>query len=512
MRLRAGLAAGQSRVSTRFAPPPKSIDGGKAPDPRLMRRAILLALAAAALACGPRAARPGGGAAGSSPAPGVEVVIVSPPDGSAEPSYGLVTERRAIELAAGESILAWDGAARGVDSASVTFRSFTDPDGTAVLAQALAWNPATGGLLEERIGAPVTVYTDREELRGTLLAADAQGLTLASAAGRTQVVPRRSVRAVAVAGGAPPSGVPALVFRLRARRAGRHVVEVTYRTSGLSWRPDHRLVLAGTVADAEQDAELAGWATVANATGVPFADARLELVADPALAPPPSAPPDPYGGAVVPSKPVARPSTRHPIGQRVTLAPGATIQVALGDGPAQVRVRRVLRYEPSGTAPALYDLNLIPELGMRSQPEVLVVVAFEVDRPLAPGHISVLGRTAPDEELLLVADAQTHGAPAGTTVRLEVGRSPTLSGARRQLGFRGDGGKKVVESFETVVRNDGSADEEVVIVEHLSRTTRGKAAGADFTDGDAAERAVELRLKVPARGTARVRYRIEYAW
>jgi hypothetical protein len=68
---------------------------------------------------------------------------------------------------------------------------------------------------------------------------------------------------------------PTLEWLLEAPRGGARTLETTYLTWGMRWNADYVLVLT----DDEQQADLAGWVTLANDAGITLRNARLQLVA-----------------------------------------------------------------------------------------------------------------------------------------------------------------------------------------------------------------------------------------
>lgn len=68
---------------------------------------------------------------------------------------------------------------------------------------------------------------------------------------------------------------PTLVLHLNASRAGEARLELSYLTSGLSWRADY-------VADLSRDGrtmDLSGWVTLTNGSGIAYRGAQVQLVA-----------------------------------------------------------------------------------------------------------------------------------------------------------------------------------------------------------------------------------------
>ena len=68
---------------------------------------------------------------------------------------------------------------------------------------------------------------------------------------------------------------PTLVWEVEAKKAGKHLVEVSYIANGIRWRSDYNVVLN----EGDTQADISGWVTVENNTGTAFDKARVKLLA-----------------------------------------------------------------------------------------------------------------------------------------------------------------------------------------------------------------------------------------
>ena len=62
---------------------------------------------------------------------------------------------------------------------------------------------------------------------------------------------------------------------IAAKKAGAHLAEVTYQTSGISWHAEYVLVLG----KADKTADLSGWISVNNRSGKTYRRAKMKFIA-----------------------------------------------------------------------------------------------------------------------------------------------------------------------------------------------------------------------------------------
>jgi hypothetical protein len=188
----------------------------------------------------------------------------------------LVKESRELKLSRGVQEYPFTGVPQRLMPATVHFLSLTDPDGTTVLEQNYRYDLLDrGSLLERYRGKQVRALVDGNWEKVRLLSPG------------NPTTDQQPVGRILEIGGeihiegfilpSLPEGLllePTLVWLLDAKRAGRHDVELSYLTGGLSWQADYVAVIR------EDDAlDLTGWVTLNNSSGLTYENARLKLVA-----------------------------------------------------------------------------------------------------------------------------------------------------------------------------------------------------------------------------------------
>lgn len=190
----------------------------------------------------------------------------------------LIKDRRRVELPAGESLLALREVSGGMMAETALLRQLDGKGKLRVVEQSFDYDLLTPQkLLEKYVGRSVQVVrvhpqSGAETLEpATVLAANG-GVVLRMGDRIETGVPGRLVFPDV------PANLrdrPTLVVQLASSRAGARELELSYLTSGLSWRADY-------VAELSADdgyLDLSGWVTLDNRSGSSYRNARLQLVA-----------------------------------------------------------------------------------------------------------------------------------------------------------------------------------------------------------------------------------------
>lgn len=423
--------------------------------------------------------------------------------GYAPTTGALITERREIDVASGAEIRVPNVAAT-VDPASVQLKDLTDASTTIAEQRFVRAATTPTEILQRHIGDPVTVVTAKSEIAGVLRSVDEQVLVLEVGAGdqRHLQVMRRDgyVQDVRLPAG---SGVdrPSLIWRLSAKKAGKHDIELTYRADGMTWTADYLAVLDESGATLEFSA----WATVQNTSGATFDNAELTLVSGG-----PSSQATSVRGSPAPTP------TRYTIATPVHLGSGQAVQVALFPTKQNAKARTVVTYE------AMPD----PSLGFQAYPNTdcnqfngvgmgngRAEVAIELDVPtkgsLPEGRVRMFRRTA---DRLEVVSEESLRSSAGLA-RVRVAPHTEVTGERKALACTYDERTHTVtEKLEVRVENKSKTPQEIVIREFAWRwpVWRLDAEDAKSTRGGA--QTLEYRASVPPSGKKTVTYSVIYTW
>ncbi|HXW55069.1 MAG TPA: DUF4139 domain-containing protein [Candidatus Cybelea sp.] len=197
-------------------------------------------------------------------------------------NLALVRDVRQIHLGSGTFALKFEDVAASINPATVHFRSLSDPAKLSVIEQDYEYDLLDAQkLLEKYVGREVILVRGEQEANSTKWV-DTKALLLADNNGQ----PVWRIGDEIVTGMTAswyrfpdlPGNLysrPTLVWTVENRGASTQRVEASYLTGNMNWSADYVL----TVAREEAKADLDGWVTLANASGVEYRNAKLQLVA-----------------------------------------------------------------------------------------------------------------------------------------------------------------------------------------------------------------------------------------
>lgn len=429
--------------------------------------------------------------------------------GYAPTSGALISDQREIEVGTGEVRI--PGVAAILDPASVQLRDLTDPGSTIVEQRFLPGATSPTEILQRHLGDSITVVTPKGEVTGVLRSIDEQALVLEVGTGdqrRLQLMGREGyVQDIKLPAG---TGVdtPSLVWRVTSKKPGKHDVELTYRTDGMSWSADYLAVLDET----GSAVDFSAWATVRNATGATFSGAELTLIhggnAGPAAF-------NPYGGVPARAAPAPAP-VRYTIATPVHLGAGQSVQVELLPTKLKAKARTVITYEAMPDPSAGFqaypntDCNQFNGVGMgNGRAEVAVELDVPTKGSLPEGRVRTFRRNA--ERLEVVSEDQLRSSAGIARFRL-VADSDVI-GERRAVSCTYDEQTHtVLEKIEVKVENTSKRQAEIVVREFAWRWPVWRLDTEDSKSARSGAQTLEYRAKLPAGGKRTLTYSVIYTW
>ncbi|MFZ2486906.1 MAG: DUF4139 domain-containing protein [Anaerolineae bacterium] len=443
-------------------------------------------------------------------------------------NVALVAEKRAIDLQEGVNEIVYSDVAAQIDPTSVSFKSLTDPIGTAVLEQNFEYDlVGSTKLLEKYIDQEIVVQTqDSKTYTGTLLSA-ADNVILQSASGAVTMLKQEQIRNIDFP--ALPAGLrtrPSLVWLINAAKAGKHDTAVTYLANGLSWQADYVLLL-----NEDNDAfDLNGWVTLDNRSGASYTDANLKLVAGDIN----QVSPQPVARDLMMAEATAVPAPSvqqreffeyhlYQITRPVTVRDNQTKQIEFVTGQ---NVAAAKFYVYNGAAGyGFYGYSPVSDPGYGAQTgnsDVTTMLEFRTDADsnletqLPAGRVRLYQQDV-DGSSLLIGEDQIDHTPKNETVRLTIGNAFDIKGERLQTDYKPLGDSGAQESFKITLRNHKDEAVEVRVVEDLYRWSEWTIE-SETVDGQPAEHSkldaqqAEWRVTVPANGETVLEYTVQYRW
>ena len=431
--------------------------------------------------------------------------------GYAPPSGALVTEQRDVDVSSTAEVRV-SGVAATIDPASVQLRDLTDPAGTTVREQRFVPGATTPDeILAHHIGEPVAVMTPKGEVDGVLRAVDLTAIVLEVGTGdqrHLQMMRRdgfvQDVRMTNAAG----ADKPTLVWRLAAKKPGKHTVEISYRADGMQWNADYLAILD----DAQKTVDFSAWATIKNATGATYDGADVTLVSGGATSLAPGA----AGGSAA-MRPVAPPQ-RFAVPGPVHIGAGESVQVELVKPRVGAKARSVVTFESIPDTSASFqaypgvDCNQWnTSTGASGRAEVAIEIDGAAQGPLPDGRVRMFKRKA--DRLELVSEDQLHASSAGARIRLAP--DSEIVGERHATACNYDErARSLHEKIEIKIENKGKQTADIVVREFLWRWPVWRIDPADETvrGTRGGPQTQEYRVTLPPGGKKTLAYGVVYTW
>jgi hypothetical protein len=196
-------------------------------------------------------------------------------------NIALVRDVRQIHLPSGMFPLHFEDVAASINPATVHFRSLIDPSKLNVIEQNYEFDLLDPQkLLQKYVGKEVTLVRPETDA-GSTRWVETKAVLLANNGGPVWKIGNEIVTGMAVDSYRFPDlpenlySRPTLVWMLENRGAEAQRVEASYLTNNMNWNADYVL----TVGREEKSADLDGWVTLTNNSGVAYSNAKLQLVA-----------------------------------------------------------------------------------------------------------------------------------------------------------------------------------------------------------------------------------------
>ena len=430
-----------------------------------------------------------------------------------ESDLALVKDQRDFKLPTAQSTLAFLGVSGQIQPETVLFR-LLGPEPFQVIEQVFDSNVLSPqSVLQRSVGRDVSVFTPNPATgkdtveRAKVLSVD-QGLVLEIGGKIHTQVPGRIVFDTL------PEGLrvsPTLLMTVKGPVAKDLRAELSYLTSGLSWRTNY---VADFDAD-EKRLDLTGWATITNATGVDFKDTKVKLISGDINRSAPSPQiktmarrggPEVAMAMAAPADGIQQQSLGsyhlYNIEKPLSLENNRTKQIALlgGKGVA-VKQEYIVRGEP------YFYQQQMPERPPVTQAESAITLkndkAVGLGLPLPAGVVRVYGQDETGAPQFLGESALNHTAEGGD-VRIVVGRDFDVTSEREQKNFVRAGERIVLTTWRVSLKNAKTKPVSVRVVEpfdgawEITRETQAH--------DKANARMAEWTITVPAKGQADLEY------
>lgn len=443
---------------------------------------------------------------------------------------GFVKDVRNVKLRKGVQNVVVEDVAQLIDATSVGFKCLNNPGSISVLEQNYQYDLISPqAILEKSVGKRVrftrSMGNTKESVTGVLLSSPTSvvntgngsqysynGLVIKTDDGRIILSPEGEIDVMEM-----PDGLiskPSLLWQLESDKDQDAKMELSYLTQGMSWTANYVLTLGD-----KGNADIQGWVTLNNQSGLTFTDAQLKLLAgDVNVVRPQSRG---FGGAGAPARMEAK---RDAFNEEslfeyhlYTLQRPATVknkevkQLSLLEGE-NVPFKKQIIFDSMGGYNGYYPSEGEVGVGDLSP---MVKVKFTNDQksnlgmPMPAGKVRLYQRDSKGS-LQFLGEDQINHTPRDEKISLNVGRSFDVRASRKRTDFKRLSDRSFRETFEVEVRNRKQEDATIYVYERHWGDWKVTDKSDPFTKEDSNTMVFELKLKAGEVKT--VSYTVETKW
>lgn len=317
---------------------------------------------------------------------------------------------------------------------------------------------------------------------------------------------------------------PVLAWQINSEKTGAVDAELSYISSGLSWKADYNIILREDI----DLADMIGRVTIENHSGHSFYNSQIKLMAGEINKIQRRARPRTTMDMAVGSK--ATPTVTgktfdeyhlYTLQRLTTLKNQQTKQVEFIRSN-KIKSGKKYIYEGSRHDPDNYRnperIRDDEDYGTRSNNNVRIIRQFKNtgDNGLGislPGGRIRFYRQDDDNQLQFIGEDNVKHTASGELVNLYVGNSFDLNGSRKRTSYQINRKEKWLrETFEIQLRNHKKGKATITVVEHLYRWINGKLeyTNAKWKQTDSQTIETDITLKPDEEKT--VTYTVHYNW
>jgi hypothetical protein len=431
-------------------------------------------------------------------------------------NLALVRDVRQIHLPSGVFPLRFEDVAASINPTTVHFRSLADPAKLSVIEQNYEYDLLDPQkLLQKYIGREVTLV--RSELEGNSTHwVETKALLLADNNGPVWKIGNEIVTGMSADSYRFPDlsenlySRPTLLWTLENRGAASQRVEASYLTINMSWSADYVL----TVARDEKNADLDGWVTLTNGSGVAYHNAKLQLVAGEIHEVTAYAAPRALKSAVMTTDMAKQQQFEqeafseyhlYTLGRRTSIQNNESKQISLLEGSG-VPVQKTLRVEGQ----AYYYRNS-QGIGNPITEPVKVFYRFRNEEkgglgmPLPAGIVRVYQSDSKGGAQFVGEDRISH-TPKDETINIYVGNAFDVVCERKQMDYKKLSGNLYEMEYQITLRNHKDGPITVDVREPLGGDW--EIVNSNFKETKLSSTAIGFSVPVEKNGTATLDYRV----
>ena len=436
--------------------------------------------------------------------------------------YGVVREVRGLDIAKSGAVKFKD-VARRIDATTVHFKSLTDPK-AKLLEQNYQYDLVSADkLLRKYIDRKLQVVCEGKTYAGALLSFDSRHIVLREAPGGIVMVQRpdnvRDIRFSALPGGLLTQ--PTLLWLVATDKPGKHLVEVTYQTSGITWHAEYVLVLNKD----DTASDLSGWVSVQNNSGKTYNDAKLKFIAGDVrrVAEGRQVPTERYAAKTKAVRGMVEKAFfeyhMYTLPRPSTVADNEVKQLEMFTPARGVKVRKKFLYNPLGAFRWNWGGRYTDRAYGATTPskKVNVFIEFRNSKannlgiPLPAGKVRVYKEDPDDKALEFIGEEKIDHTPKDEDLSLRIGNAFDIVGERKQTNFRVESGRHwMQEKIEIKIRNHKEEAVAVRCKEPLYRWVNWKITAESHKHTKLDSRNIAFDVKVEPDKEVKVTYTVDY--
>lgn len=434
-------------------------------------------------------------------------------------SIALVRDVRQIHLPSGTFPLHFEDVAATINPATVHFRSLSEPSKLNVVEQNYEYDLLDPQkLLQKYVGREVTLVRQEKDA-GSTRWVETKALLLADNGGPVWKIGNEIVTGMSADSYRFPDlpenlySRPTLVWLLENRGAPSQKVEASYLANSINWSADYVL----TVGRDEKAADLDGWVTLTNASGVAYDNAKLQLVAGEIHRTPQPVPRASFQAGVgvgVAEKAQFEQEAfseyhLYTLGRRTSIQNNESKQISLLTA-SSVPVEKTLVVEGQQ-----YFYRSTQGMGNAIPQTVKVYYQFKNEEranlgmPLPAGTVRVYQSDSKGGVQFVGEDMINH-TPKDEKVRVYVGNAFDVVCERKQTDFKKIASNQAEMEFQITLRNHKDGPVTVDVREPVGGDWEVINSNFKWTKLDA--RTIGFQIPVEKDGTATLDYRVRVKW
>jgi hypothetical protein len=434
-------------------------------------------------------------------------------------NIALVRDVRQIHLPSGMFPLHFEDVAASINPATVHFRSLVDASKLNVIEQNYEFDLLDPQkLLQKYVGKEVTLVRAEGE-GGSTKWVETKATLLSNNGGPVWKIGNEIVTGMAVDSYRFPDlpenlySRPTLVWMLENRGAESQRVEASYLTNNMNWSADYVL----TVGRDEKSADLDGWVTLVNNSGVTYSNAKLQLVAGQVNRVEPPMNGRAMAGIAMEAKAAAPQFGQeafseyhlYTLGRRTSIQNNESKQISLLTGSG-VPVEKYLLVEGQQ-----YWFRNPQGIGNPISQPVKVLYRFKNDEksslgmPLPAGTVRVYQADSKGG-IQFVGEDRIEHTPKDETLKIHVGNAFDVVCERKETDYKKIATNVIELEYQITLRNHKDSAVTVEVREPIGGDWEVLNSNLKWTKLDATT--LGFSIPVEKDGTATLDYRVRVKW